>query len=142
MFKSLDICSSGMLAERMRLEVISSNMANINNTSRVNGEVYKRKQAILETNNSISSNNFSDLIVGVKVGEIIEDNSDYKLMYDPEHPDAIQEGELKGYVQQPNVNMAKEMVDMLNAQRGFEANAKTFETMRDIINTSLSIGKA
>ena len=99
MFKSLDISASGMLAERMRLEVISSNMANINNTERVNGQVYKRKQAILKSNSDVCSNNFSDLIVGVKLSEIIEDNTASKLIYDPEHPDAIQsDDELNGYV--------------------------------------------
>ena len=140
MFKSLDISASGMHAERMRLEVISSNIANANNTDRVNGEVYRRKQALLGINSSVKAN-FSDLITGVQVTKIIDDNTDYKLMYDPEHPDAIQEGELKGYVQLPNVDINTEIFDLMSAQRGFEANAKTFEALRDIINTSISIGK-
>ena len=137
MFKGLNISASGMLTERVRLEAISSNIANANNTTVTNGNVYKRKQVLLEEGNL----NFNDMLNGVKVSRIVEDNSADKLVYDPEHADAIQTGEFAGYVRYPNVDIAKEIIDLTNAQRGFEINSQTFNASKGILESSLNIIK-
>lgn len=138
MFNGLKISASGMLSERVRLEAISSNIANANNTTLdSNGNVYKRKQALLDENNL----NFNDVLNGVKVSKIVEDQSADKLVYDPEHEDAIKEGEFAGYVRYPNVDIAKEIIDLTNAQRAFEVNSQTFNASKGILDASLNIIK-
>lgn len=138
MFNGLKISASGMLSERVRLEAISSNIANANNTTvDANGNVYKRKQALLKESNL----NFKDVLNGVEVSRIVEDNSADKLVYDPEHEDAIKEGEFAGYVRYPNVNIAKEIMDLMNVQRAFEVNSQTFNASKGILDSSLNIIK-
>ena len=138
MFNGLKISASGMLSERIRLETISSNIANVNNTEVINGEVYKRKQAYLGENKS----KFDEVLNGVKVTSIKEDRvADDKLVYDPTHKDSIKEGEYKGYVRYPNVDISKEMVDLINAQRSFELNSQTFNTSKSILDYSINLIK-
>lgn len=138
MFKGLKISASGMLTERMRLEAISSNIANANNTELVNGEVYKRKQVYLTEDNL----NFEGVLNGVRVSEIREDNiKPDRLVYDPENKNAIQEGEYKGYVRYPNVDITTEMVDLMNSQRSFELNSQTFNASKSILDYSINIVK-
>ena len=138
MFNGLKISASGMLSERLRLETISSNIANANNTTLdANGNVYKRKQALLDEDNL----NFNDVLNGVKVSKIVEDQATDKLVYDPDHEDAIKEGEFAGYVRYPNVDIAKEIIDLINAQRAFEVNSQTFSASKGILDSSLNIIK-
>lgn len=140
MFGSMKLSASGMMTERQRLEIISQNVANVNNTEKINGEPYRRKIALLEEDKK--ANEFKELINGVRIKKVVEDNkTDFNAVYDPNHPDAIKEGEMKGYVLYPNVDIAKEMMDALNAQRGFEVNSKLFSTSKQIIETALTIGK-
>ena len=137
MFNGLKISATGMLSERVRLEAIASNLANANNTTVTNGQVYRRKQVLLSEDNL----NFHDELNGVKVSKIIEDTSSDKLVYDPEHADAIQNGELAGYVRYPNVDISKEMIDLLNAQRAFEINSQTFGASKQLLDSAINILK-
>ena len=115
----MDISASGLTAQRARLDVISENLANIDTTRTEDGKPYTRKYVVLEQRNSKFADllkNGSETAGGVRVAEIGEDQSDYKLEYDPTNPDA----DANGYVQKPNVDLAQEMVDMLGAYRSYE----------------------
>ena len=123
---SMQISASGLTAQRLRLDVIAGNLANINTTRTAEGGPYRREQVVF----SPIGNNYSfrDLVLGlvaqpsptlgVRVSEIQQDNSEGRLVYDPENPDA----DANGYVHYPNVNPVTEMTDMISAQRGYEAN--------------------
>ena len=139
-FRILDIAASGMSAERLRIEVISNNLANVNTTRTEEGGPYTRRvvlfqealQKNLNSNNPNDVNNFSGVrVVGIKKDTI----TPYRLVYDPSHPDA----DKNGYVKYPNVNPLKEMVDLISAQRAYEANAAIASSVRAIVNAALNI---
>lgn len=136
LFKSMNIASSGMTAERFRLDVISQNLANVDTTRTENGDPYRRKTV---TFREVLNNNMSgfDKFAGVKVDSLIEDDSPFRLVYEPSHPDADDEG----YVNYPNVNALREMVDMITAQRAYEANATVITTAKNMYNSALGIGR-
>ncbi|MGM0640070.1 MAG: flagellar basal body rod protein FlgC [Thermotogota bacterium] len=137
LFKSINISSSGMSAERFRLNVISQNLANTDTTRTENGDPYRRKivtfQEVLNGELGKTKSEFG----GVKVNSIQEDSSPFKLVYNPEHPDANEEG----YVRMPNVNALNEMVDMMSAQRAYDSNAAVINSAKSMYNSALSIGK-
>ena len=140
---SLDISASGLSAQRLRMNLISSNMANVNTTRTESGEPYKRKDAVFS---SIENDNFQTLLEqktrgpegGVQVSEIIEDKKPFVEKYDPGHPDADE----NGYIRLPNVNIVEEMVNMISASRSFEANATAVRATKDMVGVALEIGKA
>ncbi|WJH30049.1 MULTISPECIES: flagellar basal body rod protein FlgC [Paenibacillus] len=144
---SFDISSSALTAQRLRMDVISSNIANAETTraSVSNGEAvpYKRKMVVLEPNkasfSSILQNQMGNKSSGegVRVSEIREDQSPLKPVYDPSHPDANAEG----YVYMPNVDIAKEMVDMISASRSYEANVTALNSTKAMITKALEIGR-
>ena len=144
---SFSISSSALTAQRLRMDVISSNIANAETTraSVSNGEAvpYKRKMVVLEPNktsfgtmlqNQMRGSGSGD---GVRVTEIREDQSPLKPVYDPSHPDANAEG----YVFMPNVDIAKEMVDMISASRSYEANVTALNSTKAMIFKALEIGR-
>ncbi|GAS81015.1 MULTISPECIES: flagellar basal body rod protein FlgC [Paenibacillus] len=144
---SFSISASALTAQRLRMDVISSNIANAETTraSVSNGEAvpYKRKMVVLEPNktsfgtmlqNQMRGNGSGD---GVRVTEIREDQSPLKPVYDPSHPDANAEG----YVFMPNVDIAKEMVDMISASRSYEANVTALNSTKAMITKALEIGR-
>lgn len=145
---SFSISASALTAQRLRMDVISSNIANAETTraSVANGEAvpYKRKMVVLEPNktsfNSLLQNQMkrSGSGEGVRVSEIREDQSPLKPVYDPTHPDANAEG----YVYMPNVDIAKEMVDMISASRSYEANVTALNSTKAMISKALEIGRA
>jgi len=130
----MNISASGMTANRLRIDVISDNIANAETTRTPEGGPYKKKIPIFAEyiKRSLSGNK----LAGVRVVRIEQDPS-YKLVYDPTHPDADKDG----YVKMPNVNVLKEMVDLINAQRAYEANVTSFNTVKSMINSALSIGR-
>ncbi|OXM15980.1 flagellar basal body rod protein FlgC [Paenibacillus herberti] len=141
-----DISASALTAQRLRMDVISSNIANAETTrgSFVNGEFqpYKRKMVVLEPmgQNSFSSvlqNEMDGKSKGVKVGRIVEDQTPEKLVYNPTHPDA----DASGYVRMPNVDVTKEMVDMISASRSYEANVTALNATKAMFVKALEIGK-
>ncbi|GAB1155522.1 flagellar basal body rod protein FlgC [Paenibacillus illinoisensis] len=144
---SFNISSSALTAQRLRMDVISSNIANAETTraSVSNGEAvpYKRKMVVLEPNkasfSSILQNQMGNKSSGegVRVSEIREDQSPLKPVYDPSHPDANAEG----YVYMPNVDIAKEMVDMISASRSYEANVTALNSTKAMITKALEIGR-
>ncbi|MUV39969.1 Flagellar basal-body rod protein FlgC [Lentibacillus sp. JNUCC-1] len=148
MFNALNSSASALTAQRLRMDVVSSNIANSDTTRATvneNGEVvpYRRKmvtvapkgggfQSFLNQaqNNTASSG-------GVKVTGIVEDESPFKMVYNPQHPDADD----NGYVQMPNVDPLKEMVDMMSATRSYEANITSLNASKNMLMKALEIGK-
>jgi len=138
---SLNISGSGLTAQRLRMDVISENIANIDTTRTENGGPYRRKMVVLS-----STSDFKNLLVqnlndyeagGVEVTDIIEDQSEFKLVYNPEHPDADE----NGYVSMPNVDSLKETVDMMEAYRAYQANVTALNTTKQMAVKALEIGR-
>ncbi len=142
LIKTMDIAAAGMTAQRTRLNVISMNLANANTTKTDEGTAYRRKTVIFEAVPSEEpfsgklEQSLDAEIQGVKVREITPVRGDLKRIYDPSHPDADQQG----YVSLPNVNLVEEMVQMLNANRSYEANAAVIRTAKDMALRALEIG--
>lgn len=131
-FKGLEVSMSGMQAERVRMELHTSNLANANSTRTEDGLPYRRKVPVFE---AVLENQTKTPIYKVRVKDILTDNSGFKLKYDPSNPDASPDG----YVMLPNVDPLKEMVDMISAIRSYEANLTAFNTHKDMILKSLEI---
>ena len=140
---SLNISSTGLSAQRLRMNLISSNLANVNTTRTENGEPYKRKDAVFE---AVQNPDFENVLNeqvdnaanGVKVARIVEDEKPFIEKYDPGHPDADE----NGYVRLPNVNIVEEMVNMISASRSFEANATAVSSTKDMAAAALRIGES
>lgn len=150
-FHSMNTTASALTTQRLRMDVISSNIANVDTTraKQVNGEwePYRKKSVTLKEQEGQFSN-FLNMAIGktekngigngVKVSSIKEDTeTPFKLMYDPSHPDANAEG----YVQMSNVDVLKEMVDMISASRSYEANITAFNANKNMLTKALEIGK-
>lgn len=141
--ESLNISSTGLSAQRLRMNLISSNLANVNTTRTETGEPYRRKDAVFE---AIQDDDFESVLNeeldsagnGVSVARIVEDEKPFIEKYDPGHPDADE----NGYVRLPNVNVVEEMVNMISASRSFEANATAIGTTKDMVTAALKIGEA
>jgi flagellar basal-body rod protein FlgC len=149
LFNSLNINASALTANRFRMDVISSNIANANTTRAKlkNGEWVPYQRKIVElTPGGIGP--FDQLLnkamgksvsgsSGVYVSKVKEDRTPFKLVFDPEHPDADE----TGYVKLPNVDMVKEMVDMMSATRSYEANVTALNASKSMFMKALEIGK-
>lgn len=132
MFNALKISSSGLTAERLRMDTISSNIANVNTTRGEDGKPYVRKIAVFK---EILDNKTAG--AGVKAEKIVDDPSPLRKEYDPSHPDADEEG----YVTLPNVNILNEMADMISASRSYEANIDTLNANKSMFMKALEIGR-
>ncbi|MBR2894135.1 MAG: flagellar basal body rod protein FlgC [Oscillospiraceae bacterium] len=144
---TINIIGSGLTAQQLRLDVISENITNSNTSRTENGEPYRRKMVALEAQDgrdsfrSImartqrASNAGYETTGGVRVTQIIEDPSDLKLMYDPTHPHANE----NGYVELPNVDMVKEITDAMAASQAYAANVTVFNTLKSVIAKGLEI---
>ncbi|MNM54163.1 Flagellar basal-body rod protein FlgC [compost metagenome] len=132
MFNALKISSSGLTAERLRMDTISSNIANVNTTRGEDGKPYVRKIAVFK---EILDNKTGG--AGVKADKILDDPSPLRKEYDPSHPDADEEG----YVTLPNVNILNEMADMISASRSYEANIDTLNANKSMFMKALEIGR-
>ncbi|MDI3529121.1 MAG: flagellar basal-body rod protein FlgC [Thermoanaerobacter sp.] len=144
LFSSMDISASGLTAERVRMDVISQNIANVNTTRTVQGGPYRRKLVVLKEIQPDSFESILDKVKGkysgkgVEVVQIAEDDqTPLREVYDPGHPDADQ----NGYVEYPNVNIVSEMVDMISATRAYEANVTAFNASKAMFQKSLEIGR-
>jgi len=140
--QSLNISGSGLTAQRLRMDVISENIANIDSTRTEAGGPYRRKMVVLSSVGDFKSMlmkniNTDQFNIGVEVTEIIEDESDFKLVYNPEHPDADE----NGYVSMPNVDSLKETVDMMEAYRAYQANITALNTTKQMAVKALEIGR-
>ena len=140
--QSLNISGSGLTAQRFRMDVISENIANQDTTRTENGGPYRRKMVVL----SSTPNNFKNKLIrnisdyeagGGEVSDIIEDETEFKLVYNPQHPDADE----NGYVNMPNVDTLKETVDMMEAYRAYQANITALNTTKQMALKALEIGR-
>ncbi len=150
---SINIIGSGLTAQQLRLDIVSENVTNSQTTRVENGEgAYRRKMVVFEAvggrdsfraamaraANGLTSNvGVSPTAGGVRVTEIVEDESPMKIVYDPTHPDANEEG----YLELPNVDMVKEIADAMAASRAFASNVTAFNTLKSVVASGLEIGK-
>lgn len=143
LFTGMNINASGMSAQRLRMDVISQNIANANTTRTKEGGPYVRKNVVL-TEKVSTTDNFGQVLNrtingignGVKVTAIVNDtDTDMNLVYDPSHPDADE----NGYVLYPNVNVVTEMTDLIDSTRSYEANATAFEASKNVASTGLRL---
>lgn len=132
MFNSLRISASGLSAERLRMDTITSNMVNATTTRGEDGKPYVRKIAVFQE--ALDSEKGLN---GVKAVGIVEDESPLRSIYEPSHPDANEDG----YVLMPNVNVLNEMADMIAASRSYEANVDTLNASKSMFMKSLEIGR-
>ena len=144
LFQSFDINTSGLTAQRFRMDVISENVANVTTTRTEDGTPYTRKIVTFREKNVtpfskvLSNTREAYLGNGVKVSKVSEDTeSEYVMKYDPSHPDADE----NGYVSYPNVNIITEMTNMIDASRSYEVNLTAFETSKAIALKGLELGK-
>lgn len=147
-FRSLETSTSALTAERLKMDLIANNLANINTTRGPGGEPYRRKVTVQEERRDSFSDVFTRLLGdsvtkagepgnGVRITRVQEDPSDFKLKYDPTHPDADKDG----MVRLPNVDMTTEMLDMMMAQRVYEANVTAFNVSKSMAMKALEIGR-
>lgn len=143
-FNSLNVSASGLTAQRLRMDTISENIANVNTTRDENGGVYRRKTVVFAEKNDFC---FHDALSaasaglkgsGVKVIDVVEDKvTDLNMVYDPAHPDADE----NGYVSYPNVNTVTEMTNLIDASRAYEANVTAFNASKNLLLKTLEMGK-
>jgi len=131
MFDAFAISGSGMTAERLRMDVIAGNLANADSTQGANGLPYRSRLVVLQT----ASPSFGQVLSGVKVAGIVEDQSPLRRVYDPSHPDA----DAQGYVTLPNVNPVTEMVDLITSSRGYEANVTAMNAAKQMFSKTFDI---
>lgn len=135
--RSLDISASGMTAQRMRMDIVSENIANRDTTRTAAGEPYRKKTVVFEEILSSTARR-GKTKGGVMVSEIIEDTTTpMQYVYNPNHPDANAEG----YVVLPNVDTLKETIDAMSASRSYDANVTAFNIMKQMASKGLEIGK-
>lgn len=143
-FSSINISASGLNSERTRMDVISKNIANANTTRTSSGTPYRRQLTVFKEDDKSSFDSIlskaeesGESSGGVKITGIVEDQSEFKLVYDPGHPDARQDG----YVEMPNVDIVREMVDMITATRAYEANLTSINTAKTMAMKAIDIGR-
>ena len=149
---TINIIGSGITAQHLRLDVISENVTNINTTRTEEGGPYRRKMVVFQAQNAtrdafrvamdrarngMVSNAGFETSGGVRVVEIPEDPSDFKLKYDPTDPDANEEG----YVELPNVDLVKEITDAMAASQAYSADVTAFNVLKSVISSGLEIGR-
>lgn len=150
LMSALNVSASGMSAQRTRMDIISQNIANVSTTRDENGEAYRRQTVVFAEKND---SNFASILRsaqtgikrasdplgdGVKITGIAEDHvTPMKMVYDPSHPDADEDG----YVTMPNVNTVTEMTNLIDATRSFEANVTAFNATKNMALKGLEIGK-
>ena len=145
-FTSLETSSSGLTAQRLRMDVISNNIANVNTTRTAQGGPYRRQRVVFESRQpevfllptgKEGAIEAGKLGKGVRVSGMSQDPRPAKLVYDPGHPDA----NVDGYVAMPNINLVNEMVDMISATRAYEANVAAISAAKTMAARALDIGR-
>ena len=135
---SLEISGSGLTAQRKRMDVIASNLANIETTRSEGGGPYRRKMILMSPRPSEDFDRvLNDKVEGVQIDGVVEDQSPFRMVYNPSHPDADEDGNL----QKPNVDLIVEMTNMLMARRAFEANLSAIKSTRQMAVKALEIGR-
>ena len=138
-FSSLKISASALRAQTIRMDTISSNLANVETTSTPEGGPYKKKSVYFQTKPMSFQDHLNstvqDSLQGVEVTKITEDNSPPRKVYNPSHPDADKDG----YVAMPNINVLEETVDMMSATRSYEANVTAIQSEKRMIQKAMTI---
>ncbi|MBI4511783.1 MAG: flagellar basal body rod protein FlgC [Deltaproteobacteria bacterium] len=142
-FTAMEVSASGLAAERTRMNVASSNLANVQTTETPEGGPYKKRDVMLSSKvvpgqkvAGGTAGGFAEAVRAVDVQAIVEDATPPRLEYDPDHPSA----DADGYVAYPNVNIVEEMVDMITASRAYEAGVTALDTAVSMAERALSIG--
>ncbi|MCL2616136.1 MAG: flagellar basal body rod protein FlgC [Defluviitaleaceae bacterium] len=144
-FNSMHVAATGLTAQRLRMDIISENIANANTTRTGEGGPFRRRTVIMQ---SAQPTQFSSELAeafgrstplsgGVRISQIATDPTQGPMVYDPAHPDANSDG----YVQMPNVNIVMEMVNMISASRSYEANITAMNVTRGMIARTMEIGR-
>ena len=142
-FDAMDTSSAALSAQRLRMNLISGNLANVNTTRTREGGPYRRKEAVFaaQSLNQSFKRILKDRLNGnlstVKVARVVEDRNPPVMKYEPMHPDA----DGRGYVAMPNINLMEEMVNMISATRGYEANVTALQAAKDMALKALEIGR-
>jgi flagellar basal-body rod protein FlgC len=145
-FNSVNIAATGLTAQRLRMDTIAENIANVNTTRTADGGPFQRRVVLFEQipGEGPFHRVFGDALTsagyqgnGVRVSHVLNDPSPGHLVFDPTHPDADEEG----YVRMPNVNIVEEMVNMISASRSYEANITAMTSFRGIVARTLEIGR-
>ena len=140
-FSAMDISASALAAERTRMNLISSNLANVNSTRTAEGGPYRRRDAVFTATPAPGS--FGAALGKaadarrVEVSQIVEDPNPPRLQYEPTHPDA----DPRGYVAYPNINVVEEMADMITATRSYEANVTAAQAAKSMALKTLELGR-
>jgi len=140
---ALNISASGLTAQRMRMNVINSNLANMHTTRTTEGGPYVRKDVVFAAQsastgfNDVLQDQLKDGLNGVKVVGVVNDEKPPLLKYDPNHPDADE----RGYVKLPNINLMEEMVNLMSASRSYEANVTAIKATKSMASKALEIGR-
>lgn len=150
MFDDFNIAATGLTAQRLRMDVISDNIANANTTRTPEGGPFRRRRIVfapLETMPDYRSPMVPAGLEhgtgrGVRAVRIEDDLAPFRPVYDPTHPDAINTGPQQGYVMMPNVNIVTEMTDLISASRSYEANVMLINNSKTMFNKALEIGRA
>jgi len=142
-FDAINTSSAALSAQRLRMNLISGNLANINTTRTNQGGPYRRKEAVFAADpldqsfKRILKDRQNKHLSTVKVARVVEDRNPPVMKYDPQHPDA----DAKGYVAMPNINLMEEMVNMISATRGYEANVTALKAAKEMALKALEIGR-
>jgi flagellar basal-body rod protein FlgC len=139
---AMQIGASGLTAQRMRMDTIASNLANIETTRTPEGGPYKRKDVMfaalpLDPFSSSFNDALADQVRQVQVTKVVEDQSAPTMVFNPNHPDANE----KGYVAMPNINLMEEMVNLINATRSFEANIQSINAAKSMALRAIDLGR-
>jgi len=139
LFSVTQIASSGLAAERLRMEVAANNIANANSTRTADGTPYRRQQVVFSAamQKAMGKSIDGDNLTGVTIDGVQDDMSELPKLYSPGHPHA----DADGFVTMPNVKLPHEMVDMMTAARAYEANLKSLQVFRNMTEQSLSLLK-
>ena len=135
---SLEISASGLYAQRKRMDVIASNLANLETTRTERGGPYRRKMVVMSTKPVKDFDQvLSSRVQGVEIEDIVEDDAPFMKVFNPGHPDADEQG----YVHKPNVDLIVEITNMLVAKRNFEANVTAVKSTTQMALKALEIGR-
>lgn len=132
LFNIFNISGSAMTAQAQRLNTVASNLANVDSTTGPDGKPYRSKEVVFQATPMGGQGG-----TGVKVAAVVEDASPLKMMYDPKHPMANEQG----YVAMPNVNPVEQMVNMISASRSYQNNVEVLNTSKTLLAKTLSIGQ-
>ena len=132
LFNIFNVAGSAMSAQSQRLNVVSSNIANADSTTSADGKTYRAKQVVFQAVPTANAG-----ATGVKVQQVVEDQSPLKMVHDPNNPQADE----NGYVAMPNVNVVEEMVNMISASRSYQTNVETMNAAKTMLLKTLTIGQ-